>query len=292
MQLIGDGATAQCANCGATLTGPYCAQCGQHAHSSARSLNVLIHDGWHVLTHVDSRLWRTLIALLFRPGRLTIEYFADRRERYIPPLRLYVIVSVLFFAATGIGDAPQRQAQPVANAAVAGGAPTPARVRGCENFHLSNAALQARMLALCQRSMADQGASFERVFRAAVPRMMFVFLPLLAACMLLFYWRPRRLYVEHLVFFLHVHAASFLLLLLLLMFGWMGALLPAVASVGDQLDTALGFYIVVYLYLALRRFYGQSRRRTLLKAFFIVLVYSVCLVLTLALTTLYSALTA
>ena len=294
MQLIGDGATAQCANCGVALTGPYCAQCGQHAHSSSRSLGVLLHDGWHVLTHVDSRLWRTLSALLLRPGRLTTEYFADRRERYIPPLRLYIIISILLFAVPGVNDKPRVQVQPAASTATSTAAPAQAperaRRKGCEDIQLSSPSLQGRLKALCERTLADNGASFVRIFKAAVPRMMFLFLPLLAAYMLLLYWRPRRLYVEHLVFFLHTHAASFLMLVLLLAIGWLEALLPALAAVSDWLDMALILYIVFYLYRALRRYYGQSRRQTLLKAFLIALGYSVCLVLMLALTTLYTAL--
>ncbi|MFO1410828.1 MAG: DUF3667 domain-containing protein, partial [Steroidobacteraceae bacterium] len=89
---------AWCGNCGAHLQGPYCAQCGQHAHASARGFGALLHDGWHTLTHLDGRFWKTLWALLRRPGFLTIEYFAGRRQRYLPPVRLYLVLSVLFFA--------------------------------------------------------------------------------------------------------------------------------------------------------------------------------------------------
>jgi uncharacterized protein DUF3667 len=74
-------AKQSCDNCGAPLTGPYCAQCGQHAHESARSLGLLLHEVWHLLTHVDGHLWSTLGRLLARPGELTLEYFADRRAR-------------------------------------------------------------------------------------------------------------------------------------------------------------------------------------------------------------------
>ena len=49
------------------------------------------------LTHADSRLWRTLAALLFKPGHLTREFLAGRRARYLPPVRLYLVLSVLFF---------------------------------------------------------------------------------------------------------------------------------------------------------------------------------------------------
>ena len=99
-----------CANCGATLTGPYCSQCGQHAHGSARSMATLLHEAWHVFTHADSRVWRTLLVLLFRPGVLTLEYFQGRRERYLPPVRLYLIASVLFFSFVALQGGSTRPA--------------------------------------------------------------------------------------------------------------------------------------------------------------------------------------
>ena len=48
---------------------------------------------------MDGRLWRTLAALLFRPGFLTREYFAGRRRRYIRPARLFLVLSLALFAA-------------------------------------------------------------------------------------------------------------------------------------------------------------------------------------------------
>jgi hypothetical protein len=43
----------ECGNCGATLMGPYCFDCGQHKHESARSVSALFEDAWHAATHVD-----------------------------------------------------------------------------------------------------------------------------------------------------------------------------------------------------------------------------------------------
>ncbi|MBS0396399.1 MAG: DUF3667 domain-containing protein, partial [Proteobacteria bacterium] len=91
-----------CRNCDAPLTGPYCAQCGQHVHDSARSVGALLHEGWHVLTHVDGRFWATLRLLMARPGQLTLEYFAERRARYAPPVRLYLVISIVFFGLNSL----------------------------------------------------------------------------------------------------------------------------------------------------------------------------------------------
>jgi len=90
-------AHAACANCGTDLQGQYCANCGQRARDRMISLWELVQEASEILTSLDSRLWRTLAMLLFRPGRLTRDYLLGRRARYIPALRLFLGLSLLFF---------------------------------------------------------------------------------------------------------------------------------------------------------------------------------------------------
>lgn len=94
---------ATCANCDADLRGQYCASCGQRARNRMISLWELIREASDVLTSLDSRLWRTLGLLMFRPGFLTEDYLLGRRARYIPPLRLFIGGSLLFFFLLAIG---------------------------------------------------------------------------------------------------------------------------------------------------------------------------------------------
>ncbi len=86
-----------CSNCKAQLNGPYCAQCGQDSESTIKYF-------WLVMLHLlddifsfDSRASRTLWPLLTRPGFLTNEYILGRRVFYVPPLRLYLFISIIFF---------------------------------------------------------------------------------------------------------------------------------------------------------------------------------------------------
>ena len=81
------------------LSGRYCSTCGQRADTAAHSVGHFLHELTEALTHADSRVWGTLLPLLRRPGFLTREYFAGRRARYLPPLRLYLFMSVLFLRA-------------------------------------------------------------------------------------------------------------------------------------------------------------------------------------------------
>ncbi len=86
-----------CANCESPLYGQYCASCGQRARDRMISLWEMVREASEILTSLESRLWRTLGLLLVRPGRLTRDYLLGRRARYIPALRLFLGLSLLFF---------------------------------------------------------------------------------------------------------------------------------------------------------------------------------------------------
>jgi hypothetical protein len=314
---------ATCANCDAPLTGPYCAGCGQHARESVRTVGALFHDAWHVLTHLDGRFWQTLAALLLRPGRLTQEYFAEHRARYLPPVRLYLVLSVLFFAlsplrsgrvadsgaavlehdpavAADLEDA-RREYRQARNQPVAPGAPVrePGAAttgsfdaKDCDRMNVSPTWLAEPLRTACRRHAADDGKAMLRAFGANIPKMMFVFLPIMALVMLPLYWRPRRYYVEHLVFFLHTHAALFLVLLLELLLSRLVAWLPALRDVGGIVLIGGMLYAVWYVYRALRVYYAQGRARTLAKLTVVSCAYMIFLAVTLAATLVVSALTA
>jgi hypothetical protein len=293
-----------CGNCGATLMGPYCFSCGQHAHESARSISVLYHDAWHLVTHIDGRFWQSLYILLLKPGKLTKEYFAERRARYLPPVRLYLVLSVLFFAfglatpeksrvaprvAPPGAAAPGKQLdQGVVDQAPAAKKKKRTRVfdiNDCNDVKSSIGWLQNIMRQSCLRNQEDGGESVERAFIANVPKMMFVFVPMMAVAMLLLYWRPRRYYVEHLVFFLHNHAAIFLLLLIQALLAWIAAWL-AWGTFAGWVIAIISLYSVWYVYRAMRVYYGQGRLLTFTKLCVVGFTYLIGFSLTLAATAL------
>ena len=91
------GADAACLNCGSTLTGAFCAACGQAAHIH-RSFVSLGHDILHGVFHFDTKLWRTLPELVFCPGRLTRRYIDGERAKFISPMALYLLSVFLMYA--------------------------------------------------------------------------------------------------------------------------------------------------------------------------------------------------
>ena len=139
----------------------------------------------------------------------------------------------------------------------------------------------------CDIAAKDGGRSLQQAFVHNVPRALFLFLPLLAAVMMLLYWRPRRYYVEHLLFFIHNHAGLFVA------FGLYSLLLalPGLPAVEGWLGIALFLYLLWYLYRAMRTVYGQSRVRTVAKFMAVGFAYLVLGGITLLATGFYSALT-
>jgi hypothetical protein len=283
------GMHPDCANCGARLNGPFCGQCGQHARESARSVGTLFHDAWHVLTHVDGRFWQTLRRLAFSPGTLTSEYFRERRARYIPPFRLYLVLSLVFFGLASLTSNFEQAAIQVGGTEAAGRGGS-SGAEDCTSLTAEPAWLQPALRRICERSAQDGGRALAETFISNIPKMMFVFLPLMAALMLLLYRRPRRYYVEHLVFYLHVHAALFLALTATIA---VGALVRG-ATGGDLTSRPASFALLLYagwyVWRAMRVHYGDGRALTLAKFAAIFFVYVMFLAYTLAGTALVSAL--
>src|SRR5438094_10113712 len=88
-----------CENCGAELQGHWCAQCGQPAIEYRRCFRYVVTDLLNEFLNWDSKFFTTIALLILKPWRLTNEFLAGKRVRYVNPLRLYLLASILFFFA-------------------------------------------------------------------------------------------------------------------------------------------------------------------------------------------------
>ncbi len=93
----GEHVHGACPNCGAELHGEFCSACGQPAHLH-RTLGHMVEEFLHGILHFDTRAWRTLPLLVFRPGTLTREYIHGKRARYISPLAMFLLLIFTMFA--------------------------------------------------------------------------------------------------------------------------------------------------------------------------------------------------
>jgi Protein of unknown function (DUF3667) len=299
-RLPGAALPSSCENCGARVSGRYCASCGQRLEPAVHSLGHFAHHALEDLTHADSRLWRTLLALLSRPGHLTREFLQGRRVRYLPPLRLYLVLSLLFFVSAQLFQAPLEAYQIELGADSAHGVKAETifdvwkqqrRGETREQFitrECSDASydgpfrqrLGPLVPGLCRKVLETNPQSLTASFLHNIPRAMFVFLPLLAGLMMLMYWRPRHYYVEHLLLFVHNHALVFLVATLLL-------LLPRSSAI-PGLRAAVFLYFAWYMYRSMRVVYGQGRALTLSKLALLSFFYLIFAALMLGITTVYT----
>jgi len=251
----------RCASCGAPLSGPYCARCGERTvEPEALTLrHFLVHTVAAELFSVDGALWRTLRLLFARPGRLSLEYAAGRRRAYLNPFRLLLVAIVAYTLATAasgfgvtlsLGPVTVSMAPP----RIQRGRPVDNALDEVDRYRLLRrqfAAKEARLQGERSREAFNdrlaafvQPASFTNVFLLA------------AALHLAFRWKRRR-FLEHAAFSMHVF--SFVLLSSLILFG--------LGRMRDWLPInfflTIGLFALwqfVYLAVAIRRFYLPTGR--------------------------------
>ena len=311
-----------CPNCNELLWGQYCASCGQRARVRMITFWELLKDAGDLLASLDSRMWRTVGLLMFRPGRLTLDYLQGKRARFVPPMRLFIAATLVFFfiatlnakfefgpdndlvidAGDGWSDAVEQEAaepDPTAPAA-----PQPKVQVGGMNFDnacnvdyagvpewLARLLPAERAMEICERITLDRGRSFLRAVLANIPAMMFFFLPLMGLVMKLAYPLSGKYYAEHLLFLVHYHSFFFLLNIFVIGMRWgVEAVSPGFGPLG-AMTAAAYLYIPVYLFRAMQRVYGQGFLATSFKYALISFAYLFALVVTFLGVLLYTAFT-
>jgi hypothetical protein len=308
----------RCLNCGALVTGKHCAECGQAGDVHVLSMREVAGDITHSLLHLDSRVWQTLKLLILKPGELTREFIAGRHQAYLPPVRLYLAVSILFFALSALlpdtefaqvndegetivapGNAAAELSEDVRKELTKAGV-NPATINKITSGQGSSCDINltlpligpigASLSRACEKITADGGARLFERFTDTAPGLMFVFLPLMAAVALLFYRRPRRLYAEHLVLFLHNHAFMFVLLAATGILNAVSTIRLPLIGVLNFLNFLLFVYLPYYVFRSMRVVYGESRLQTATKFAALAAIYFVLLSATMLAGLVYAAL--
>jgi hypothetical protein len=282
---------ARCKNCNALLLGRFCVNCSQAADVHVPSTVELLHEMLEGLTHSDSRLWRTLKLLWFKPGMLTREFVAGRRVAYLPPFRLYLILSIVFFLIASFVH-PTGQLVQFNDAAAPAAASSD--LTGCQNADFirftNDPKWDQRFQHACLEAVRDHGKNLWPLAIGTAPKAMFIFLPLIAFLHMLLYWRPRHRYAEHLLFFIHLHAFYFSVAIVMICAIIAAPSWPKLSGVSDTLKTVLGWYAAIYTLFAMRRVFRRGWPGTLFKAVVLFFVYNIVFALTLIGVIVYAAL--
>lgn len=278
----------RCGNCLGAVSGQYCAHCGQRHKSARRHFRQLASDFFNDVLNLDTKLLNTLKPLLFKPGFLSTEYFADRRMRYVSPFKLYVILSIVTFfliqqsldvaidntiAVENVTTTEKSKDSDKLNKFTIGnfnGTPWNAKTNpiavswlpGPVNDHLN------KKLARLEDTVKQRDwTQLLHAGLAATPQALLLMLPYFALLLKIAYLFRKRLYMEHLIVALHNHA--FLLLAISLMLignGLWTWLMPAsLLPTGEVLLAWFIAWIPLYFLLGLKHIYQQSWKMTVFK---------------------------
>ncbi|QIA09290.1 DUF3667 domain-containing protein [Draconibacterium halophilum] len=322
-----------CLNCGTTFSGHYCPNCGQAVREYDKPFGFIFYNFMGDFFAFDTRFFKTLFALIARPGFLTKEYFAGRRVRYTPPFRIFVFVSfILFFllqivtnrglstildsdlkdskvsldsssvvAADSVFNEVNKELSPQDKQAL-DDVLDKANIR-LDSVGIGKAANEidlgswggARNIRLALNKQADKmqeeledetdpekRAELQeniRLLRSPEATMakilkyisyaFFLLLPLFAMILKLIYIRRKHNYMRHLVFSFHIH--SFIFLVITFLIGLQLLFEDNTGTISGMLILSIPVYIII----AIKKFYGQSLGKVVLKFFALTFIYNI-----------------
>ena len=238
-----------CLNCNHTLSEVYnfCPHCGQENNDNNVSFGTFIGDFFSNYFSFDTRIGRSVKPLFLRPGYLTDQFNEGKRMRYVHPLRLYLVASLVFFFLVSLNtnfgiskfttgftegfvgemigihmdsvenDSTERLKQIILDKSLTDQTVLDSLTQlGLDSLPDSWAEQhifsQTRKLALFGPS------PFVDTAVRNLPFTLLVAMPIFALLLKLIYIRRKRLYVQHLVHTLHLHSFSLLLSSLLFLF--------------------------------------------------------------------------
>ena len=268
----------KCQNCGYEGIKKFCPECGQK-NIQLKKITQLLSDFFDTFLSLDFRIFSTLKYLIFKPGFLTKEYWDGRREKYLPPLRLYLIISFLTFVilpfitqfTLGKGflcvtSEEQKQSAPEGYSLMSFyGFDRAINVyeEQYEKGEIDKDELESnkKYLMLSKKGMDiafERRITIDKMLTQYVPMAMFLMMPLLAVLMHLILYRNKELfYIHHLIASVHLHSFMFLNLFILLLI-W-----PIIPDIGPLIIIVPP---IIYFIFSFKNTYDDNWLKSILKS--------------------------
>ena len=279
-----------CLNCGNEATGDFCSFCGQSTKNYNLSFKQLIHDFLNDYFTFDTKFFRSVFLLIFKPGYLTNQNIAGKRVSYISPMKMYLFISIFSFFLLSISDYKYEIVKIEMD-----DKPDKEDVTSVETDSLrdefdqsdSLSTLNIKMDSVKTDSISTQKKSGlkKRLYQKArkaeknqieladfilnnISKIMFFILPVFALLLKLIYYRSKILYIKHLIFSLHFHSFIFLLQSLMIL---------SLISINVQNIQIISIVVVlimaIYLFFSLKNVYTQSIKKTIVKVILLGFTY-------------------
>ena len=320
-----------CKNCDTKFNGEFCPNCGQSIRDYDKPFSFIIYNFAGDFFAFDTRFFHTFVALLFKPGFLTKEYFEGRRVKYAPPFRVFIFISFVLFlllqmytnkGITTVLDSSWSEEnsigidstlKAITDSIFSGIHIQVDSLSDPESYHKLGLVIDSANSDSAEykfdmdavRSVSDlrhslkryaqvideklktetdpeEQASLRKVSRllsspeqvtAKILKYMswafFLLLPIFAVLLKLVYIRRKHNYIRHLIFSIHTHSFIFVILTFII-----GLHLIFTNNLGG-ISIVLILTIPIYFIIALKKFYGQSIVKVILKFLSVSFLYNI-----------------
>ena len=278
--------TQNCQNCETEFKGNFCPNCGQSVKEFQRPVKFLIVDFMGNMFAFDTRFWKTLIAVLFKPGKLENDFVKGHRVKYMPPFRFYLFISFIFFLLLNIYTSRMMESDDIKNALslIDENQSNEAIMKADSllNTELKDVALpdsvqspseflkkapkdELQMAKL--KFLKEHPEIFLEKFLARLSWAMFLLMPFYGLLLWLFYRKSQPYYVTHFIMAINQHAFMFLIFVIALV---LALLLPNLSS---SFYEYFLWIIPIYFIIGHQILYKQKVWKTIIKSIILAIFY-------------------
>jgi hypothetical protein len=297
-----------CLNCGTALNESFCSHCGQREQEVKRPLIGLLKELLYAISELDGRAYRTVFFLFCKPAYLTHEYIEGRRMSFTPPLRLFLILSIIFFFMISANSLIQTLDSSLSGEGDKNSGLLANSSSSEEDIDGDQAELSNRLIEVIEfidnivvPSLSEETntnlvafistqvqTNFKRImddpqdfFYGSLDYTTFFILlmmPFLAMILKVLYFFSKQFYVEHMILTLHNHTFLILAMIIRMPLNLMGeGTVMIVSPLANLVSGLLAIWMVIYLFLSLKVYFGQGYLLTTFKFITATILYGMLL---------------
>jgi hypothetical protein len=278
--------TDNCLNCGFDFHNNenFCPVCGQKNHDLKVPLKHVLEEVFENTLHLDTKVFRTIKLLVFKPGYLSLEFNVGKRVNYVPPIRLYVLISFLFFFLLSLVSGGHNNNSETIKAINKGGKKphtnyTYLNIQSAELIGLTINQTDSlmkvrnfpetktnRYIIYKLHNIVNSGASeYSHMLIKNFSYMMFILMPLFGVWIFIFGRKRLKYYLEALTISIHFHCFVFLMFTIIVLIG---------SVISIEIPILLGILIIpVYMFMMIKNSLKQSIGITIIKTGVIGVLY-------------------
>ncbi|NND78142.1 MAG: DUF3667 domain-containing protein [Flavobacteriales bacterium] len=253
-----------CPNCDHVISekDKHCSECGQKNKSFKISMGQFIGDFFNEYFNFDSRFFKSIGPLLFKPAFLAEKFFEGKRSTYVNPLRFYIFVSFIAFFIAGYTDVSIVQldgTDEIENMEMSKDGLVDIQINEEEE------SIDKKKIVRIVEQLRENEDDINRNFFRYVSISMFFLMPLFALITCLFFRKRKDHYIEHLILSFHIHTFFFIALIFSICISFF--------SDFPTMGVAL-LFLSIYTFLSMKKYFKTTWGGTVWRFFGTLLLYN------------------